>query len=357
MKPIRVMPARVWRTYFGGREIDRLLSAECPTDGERPEVWVASTVEARNPVYTENEGLSQAEDGRFLRELIEGDPNAHLGKEHLAACGTSLGILVKLLDAKNRLTIQVHPTREKARALFNSEFGKTECWYIMGVREDSEEPPYILLGFKPGVTREIWEDLFRRQDIEGMLGALHKIRVKPGEVYFIHGGMPHAIGAGCFITELQEPTDYTVRVERKTPEGLAIADKLIHQGIGFERMFDCFSYETYSEDALIRHCRVEPRSLAEGEGYAVDSLIGRGETEMFHMTRIKVEGEYTFPSDGRYAVMIVLSGEGELVSGDSTDRLRQGDLFFVPAAAEDFCIRASEEMEIVSCGYGVRENY
>lgn len=164
--------------------------------------------------------------------------------------GGQLGVLVKALDSSERLTIQVHPDRRAAQKLFQSAFGKTEAWYILGGRVINGEDPYILYGFKPGMTREKWEQLFWDQDIEGMLQSLNKIKVEPGQVFIVEGGMPHAIGSGCFLLEIQEPTDYTIRVERMTPSGREIAEFMCHQGIGFDRMFDCFHYDVYTEEEV-----------------------------------------------------------------------------------------------------------
>ncbi len=84
---------------------------------------------------------------------------------------------------------------------FNSEFGKTEAWYILGGREVEGEKPYVLLGFKPGTTREQWKSLFEEQDIQGMLDCLHKVPVQEGDTFLLEGGVPHAIGSGCFMVE------------------------------------------------------------------------------------------------------------------------------------------------------------
>ena len=73
------------------------------------------------------------------------------------------------------------------------------------------EKPCIYLGFKRGVTRERWKELFDKQDLDGMLDSLERFDVKAGDTILIEGGMPHAIGAGCFLVEIQEPTDFTIR--------------------------------------------------------------------------------------------------------------------------------------------------
>ena len=250
-KILKIYSTRVWRTYLGGKEIEKWEGTNEPQDGEFPEIWVASTVKAINPgrEYILNGGLSEVKnvshDRALMKDIIDSDPEIFLGKQHCEKYGNNSGMLVKIIDAMNRLTIQVHPDKKFAKEMFSSEYGKTEAWYIMGGRETDGEAPYILIGFKPGITYEKWKDMFHRQEIPLMLESLHKVYVKPGEVYFLDAGVPHAIGAGCFLVEVQEPTDYTIRVERKTPEGIAINDRLCHQGLGFEKIMLLFTDMIY----------------------------------------------------------------------------------------------------------------
>ena len=100
---------------------------------------------------------------------------------------------------------------------FGSDFGKTESWYIIGLREDQEEKPYVLLGFKEGITREIFEELYEKQDIRAMEECCHKIPVSVGDMYLVDAGVPHAVGPGCFLVEVQESSDITVGVRERVP--------------------------------------------------------------------------------------------------------------------------------------------
>ena len=90
--------------------------------------------------------------------------------------------------------------------------------------------------------REYWKHLFDVQDIEGMLECMHHFPVKRGDLIYVAGGVPHAIGAGCFLAEIQEPTELMVIPERVTPSGVRLAEEKLHGGLGFEKMFDCFEY-------------------------------------------------------------------------------------------------------------------
>ena len=258
--PIRLKSERAWRTYHGGRLIDAMHGDFSAHDSHFPEDWICSTVRAINPGREDVvEGLSRlADSGMTLKDCISADPVAALGADHVARWGESPGVLVKLIDAAERLGVQCHPDREKAHEFFNSPFGKTECWHIVGVRPPvvkglrsdgapAVEPSCVYMGFKPGVTEAAWRNVFDRQDIPAMLGMLHRIEVKSGDTFFIEGGMPHAIGAGCLLVEIQEPTDYTFRTEKVTPQGFTIPEKACHYGIGFDNMFKCFHYDGCDE--------------------------------------------------------------------------------------------------------------
>ena len=112
----------------------------------------------------------------------------------------------------------------------------------------------VYLGFKPGITRDGWRRAFEAQ--EGLLECLQKIPVIAGDFVFVDGGVPHAIGAGCFMVELQEPSDLMVVAERVTPSGRRIPDGKIFCGLDFEGMLDVYGYNGLSfEEACARYVR------------------------------------------------------------------------------------------------------
>jgi mannose-6-phosphate isomerase len=326
---IKLEENRVWRLYRGGKLLDA-LHGRAGEDGSFPEDWLASVVEAINPPRENapaHEGLSRAvlPDGgtAYLRDLIDAPFN----------------VLTKFLDSAERLPIQVHPDKETARRLFHSDYGKTEAWYILGGREVNGEAPYILMGFKEDVTPALLKDLFDRQDIAGMAALLHKIPVRPGEVYLIRGGCPHAIGAGVLLLEIQEPTDYTVSLETHDSRGDETPGQLIHQGLGFEKMFECFHYAAQTLEGLFANARMEPRALSPG----CEELISYGDTPCFCLRRIRVSGTRTQPAADLPYTLAVTRGEGT-VDGIA---VKQGDCLFVSANREPCEITGS--MEILQC--------
>ncbi len=340
---------RVWRTYGGGAALDRWHGRD-GENGQFPEDWAASTTRASNPGREDIvEGLSRviSMDGApYLADVIAEDPTTFFGKAHMDAFGPKAGFLVKLIDAGERLTIQVHPDKRYAREILHSDYGKTESWYILG-SNDEHKTPCIYLGFKPGVTREIWKDIFDRQDIPAMLDCLHKIPVKAGECYFISAGVPHAIGEGCFLAEVQEPTDYTMRTELVTPAGLRIHENQCHQGVGYEKMLDCFHYDGEPLEDTLARWRSEPVNLSSEDGGSVDSLIDERQTKLFSMRRVTVSGSLALEAPGRMSILMVLSGSGAIGMDGEEMPLCTGDVVCMRADCPTTMLRTQDGITLL----------
>lgn len=339
--PLLLQSNRVWRTYQGGMKIEEWQGKLEPADNSCPEEWVASTVKARNPGREANgdEGLSKIEiDGELvtLKQVIDSEPNAFLGEKHVQKYGNNMAVLFKVLDSKCRLSIQVHPDRNFSRQVFNSSFGKTEAWLVLGSRRIGQIEPYLLLGFKPGITKEKWRELFDRQDIEGMIDSLHRIPVIPGEVWLIEGGLPHAIGPGCFLIEVQEPTDYTIRVERTTTDGHKIPDTLCHQGAGFDKIFDCFHYESTSYEETVKKWRIEPRLVQSVQGAKVTELVGKEHTDKFRLYKYEVSDVLSCRDEQVFSIVTVISGSGKILFKNGQIPVTQSVQLFLPANLGDF---------------------
>ena len=287
---------RAFRSYIGGSRIDKLRGKNECISGNFPEDWTASTVRAFNPGREDIvEGYGKTVDGIYIKDIVKED----------------MPILVKLLDSDERLVIQAHPTREFAKAHMNSNVGKAECWYFI----DTDENAHVYAGFREGITREKWTELFEKQDVEGMLGCLHRFNVKKCDCIFIPGGLPHAIDGGCLIVELQEPSDLMVIPEKKTPSGRVLADAKLHGGLGFEKMFDAFDYTGYSEDNIRKKLMPEKRIIKEN----VTEIVGTSMTDIF--TMIEISGNTSYEMTSKYAVIIVTDGNAEI----NGERFSNGD--------------------------------
>lgn len=325
---IKLTNERAWRTYIGGALIDELHGKK-GMDGHFPEEWIMSVTECRNAgrENIKNEGMTRiCKTDEFFGDFIKQNPQT-LGSAHFEKYGANTGVLIKLIDSAERLSIQVHPNREKARKYFNSDYGKTESWHILGGRK--EDNPYIYLGFKVGVTKKMWQEVFDRQDIEKMLDCLNKINVKSGETYLIKGGVPHAIGAGCFLLEVQEPTDYTIRTERITVSGFKISDEMCHQGIGFENMMDCFDYDGFGLEKTIEKYRLVPKKNGN-----VTSLISYDDTPYFALDMLETDGEFVMQKSDVFCGLYVLDGEGKAEPDGECVNICVGEQYFVPSGTE-----------------------
>lgn len=349
---LRLNHPRVWRTYCGSGLLDRWSGNFLEEKGiYYPEEWVASVVEARNPGQPAGQGLSEVEGtGMTLKEYIRSEGKKLLGEKRIGRFGCEMGVLVKLIDAGERLTVQVHPDQSRAHRLFGSAYGKTECWYFLkNPFEETVEKPYVYCGFREGITKERWIELFERQDCQGMLNCLHRVEVRPGDVMLIPGGLPHAIGKGCFLAEVQEPTDYTIRVERVTPSGLPVADEMCHQGIGFERMFDCFDYRGLGLQEIFEECFLQKHVIRREAGGIEECLTDRERISCFSMNRLTVFAgavmELEIGDD--FLIMLVIEGNGTVKAGGNGMSYGRGEQIFAAAGTGKLLFQAREETQVL----------
>lgn len=325
--PVPVLPERVWRTYLGGKLLEKRYGGTRASDGHYPEEWILSTVHAIDP-----EGRNSG----ICRAVVE-------GKEvPFTELHPKMKVLAKIIDSAERLTIQVHPDKAKAMEYFYSPYGKTECWHILGRREADS---CIYLGFQPWITKEMWRRCFELQDIDAMLSCLHRIDVKEGETYLVPGGVPHAIGGGCLLLEIQEPSDYTLRVERTTSSGQEISDMLIHQGIGVERMLDCFDYQGMTPRELIGRCRLDRKNVKRNHT-VWECLVGEPHTDCFTLLYRKEKGRFDVHEEAEDYGLYIWAGTGKLSCGSGEYLLHPGSQFYVPAGCGEFYIEAEAILEI-----------
>lgn len=341
-EPFPVETERVWRTYTGGKLLEKRDGNEEAKDSHYPEEWILSTVEARNP-NGQIEGLSRVKLSKYegtLADLLLSSPGC-LGRKADGVARKDMGVLTKIIDSRERLTIQVHPDKEKAEKFFHSPYGKTECWHILGRRNADS---CIYYGFCPGITRERWVECFETQNIPEMLNCLNRVPVSEKETYLIPGGVPHAIGPGCLLIEIQEPTDYTLRTEKMTPQGQAIADSLIHQGIGVEQMLDCFDYTGMEKSRLLERYQIPLRGCEKYPGW--QTVVGYPETDCFSLFCREITEECTLEGEVHFYGLYIWSGKGKLQVAGNCYGIHAGTQFFVPAGSIPFVIHVDEPMKV-----------
>jgi mannose-6-phosphate isomerase len=348
--PLKCLPNRVWRSYLGGRLIDELRGEPNPRDGSYPEEWVASVTPAMNgPGHPPDEGLSRVIWGDqtvALLELIRRFPEEMLGERHLRRFGETTALLVKLLDSAERLQIQAHPDKSFARRYLSSDYGKTESWIILRVREGMPEPPYILLGFKPGVTEEEFRDAVIRQDVRAMEDCLHKFPVQPGDVYLVESGVPHAIGPGVFMVEVQEPTDFVVLAERRGTGGVELDEEVCSMGLGMETALKVFRYEGLQDEEVKERYKLAPTVMDEESGGKVVRLIDEGRARCFSAESFEVEDKLTLERESFYAEVVV-EGEGVIKGGFGSLPVKRGDCIFIPASLGEH--EYEGRMKLIAC--------
>ena len=311
------LPTLTRRTYRGGKLLGRFLGQENATDTNCPEDWISSFVEAKNKGYIPNEGITRvlSDHGECL--ITEAVQVSDFGEGR-----ENSGVLIKLLDAGERLGIQVHPTKEYAKAHFGTPYGKTECWYILDTRD---EEACVYLGFQEHVTKEYFKELFDAQDVPSMLDAMHCFKVRKGDVILVTAGTPHAIGAGCFLLEIQEPTDYTMRAEKVTVAGEVLTPQQIHYGVGEAAMLDCFTYPGEAREEIQKRHFLPSREGSLGE---ID-LVRYSDTECFALGRI--EGGVYKAKEACFVTVVVTEDGGTLAYDDHLVPLSRGDKYFISA--------------------------
>jgi len=348
---VLILPSnRVWRTYPGGKKLDLMEGREQPEDAHFPEDWIGSTTHAVNKgrEHLTEEGLSKVTiDGETLalKTLCEKEPNALLGARHVERYGANTQFLLKFLDSAIRLHIQCHPTIPFAQEHLNSNSGKTEAYIILSIRDDVKAP-YIHMGFQNPPTKKTFKRMIEAQDADALLACFEKIPIKPGDVFMVPGGMPHAIGEGVFMVEIMEPTDFAVRIEfERGGYVLPEASRFMNRGIDFA--LSMFDYEPTTIETIKERFFCEPRALATQNKSTEYALIDEQKTPCFRVNRIDVKDSYVKESDTFY-IGIVSKGSGTLTTGNESYALDQGARFFVPFQTGPVTFESETSMEIIT---------
>ncbi len=205
MQPVALPPNQPIRFYRGGKAIAAFRGLPLAS-GFTPEDWIGSTT----ATFGTDVGLTVLPNGVLLRDAVAADPEGYLGAEHVAAYGADTALLVKLLDAGERLPVHLHPPRSFAELHLGCRYGKSEAWLILGT---TGPDPLVYLGFREDLSMETLDRLVAEQGDHDLLASLNAIPVTVGDAVFVPAGTPHAVGPGVFIIELQEPTDFSIMLE------------------------------------------------------------------------------------------------------------------------------------------------
>jgi mannose-6-phosphate isomerase len=352
LAPLFLPSNRVYRFYRGGALLEAFRGQPEPVDDVFPEDWVGSITPAVNPPARRrvNEGLSAVQANgavALIADLVREAPIEVAGREVVDAMGSTTGLLVKLLDARERLPVHCHPTRQFAREVLGSPFGKAEAWIVVATRQlPGAEPPNVRVGFGADITREELEGLILRQDRAELLRNMVSIPVRAGSVVFVSPGLPHATGAGVFLVELQEPTDFSILAEWN---GYPIEPEDAHLGRGWDVMLDVFDRSAMTERRLA-DLMAPPELKVDRPELSMSSLLCPASRPYFNALRVEARGPAPWPLAGTFAVAIVTGGRGRVRNLHGEVVVSRGDAFVLFAGAPPTVIDGTVEMVVCTPG-------
>ena len=282
IKFVPILKERLW----GGSKLGKLFGKKVNQD-HIGESWEISGVAGDVSVVAEG-----ALKGKDLRTLIDEYGEALLGTEVYKNFGNEFPVLIKIIDARKDLSIQLHPNDELARVRHGSH-GKTEMWYIMDAEDDSK----LIIGFNKDVSPEEYQ---RSLENSTLAELLHYEAVSEGDTFFINAGKVHAIGAGIVLAEIQQTSDITYRIfdyNRRDQNGdlRELHTELALQAIDYEKKDDfrvAYDNKVNELNEMVDCPYFTTRHLKLDEGKRL-SLTDRSSFTIY----LCVKGELTLASD------------------------------------------------------------
>lgn len=294
-----------------------------------PEEWIGSVTTMAGQTAL---GLSRLADGTLLRDAVAADPEGWLGPRHVEAYGTSTQVLVKLLDAGQRLPVHAHPDQAFARHHLGLPHGKTEAWIVL----EADEGARARIGFEKTMRLADLRAMTAAQDTEALVGALRSRPLRPGDGVLVPAGLPHCFDAGLLVAELQEPADLSILLEW---DGFAIDGRQLgHLGLGFDTALQALRLDALDDaelDSLVLNGQRVPAS-------GLARLLPEAADGYFRAHRLR-SGPAGSGVEAGFAVVLVVAGAGHLLSaaGDRLD-VRRGDAVVVPWRAGDWHLEGTD---------------
>ncbi len=305
LKP--VFQERIW----GGGKLHELFNYDIPSQ-TTGEAWVISAHE-NGPSIVMNGELK----GKSLTEVWHSYPQLFGSK----IADSEFPLLVKILDANDQLSVQVHPDDDYANELVHKPTGKTECWYIL----DCDEGAEIIIGHQAKSREE-----FQQLVINGEWDKLFQsIKVKKGDFVYVPSGTLHSIGKGIVILETQQSSDITFRLydyDRVDCEGNK-RELHLEQAMA---VMTCPHQAVLQDNVKERVNNMESTRLIEGEYFTV-----------YHW---KLGGRANMPTQDHFLLVSIINGAGQIVTEQSISAVKKGDNFIVPATIGNYFIDGDLEM-------------
>jgi len=304
MQPLQFRPI-LKRMRWGGRRLGTLLGKPLGDGSDYAESWEIAdcgsdqTTVALGPYR-----------GWSLRRLVETHGTALLG---LQAAADHFPLLVKFLDAHDRLSVQVHPNDEQAQRLGRGQRGKTEAWLVLF----AEPHARLYTGLKPGVDREAF---IQNLNAGRIADCLHSYLVRPGDCVLVPAGTIHTIGEGVVLVEIQQTSDVTFRIDDWGRLDANGEPRMLHR----EEALQCIDFVRGPVDPIV------PKLQLDGE-QQVEDLVS---CPFFEMRRRTISSEWRLPEDERFRILMPLGGRVEVQSNDRRHAVGLGDTLLIPACLE-----------------------
>lgn len=300
---------------WGGRNLPK-IGKEIPAEGKVAESWELSC---------HKNGTSVIANGSFkgmkLTELIEKYGRQVIGTALDEKHVEKFPLLIKFIDANDRLSVQVHPTDEYAYVNENGELGKNEMWYII----DTEPGATLVAGVKDGVTKDVFAKAIEEGKVED---CLNKIPVKAGDILNIPAGLVHAIGKGIILAEVQQNSDTTYRVYDYGRLGADGKPRELH----VEKSLETIDFSMKSE--IIERSDGEKVKLS-GNSEKIIKIVN----QYFAIELYNVKDEVKETADGsRFYAYVICDGSGKIKHQDGEMEIKQGETIFIPASMGDYTL-------------------
>ena len=315
MKPLK-FKALLKQTIWGGDKIIpfKHLDDHLENVGES---WEISGVPGNETVVADGEYA-----GKKLNELVIEQKDKLVGKANYERFGDEFPLLIKFIDARQDLSIQVHPTDEIAKRQ-GKERGKTEMWYIM----DSDKDAKLYSGLKKQITPEQYKAMVEDDTITD---ALAQYEVKEDDCFFLPAGRIHAIGTGCFLAEIQQTSDVTYRIydfKRKDKDGN-------YRQLHTKEAAECINY-TVEDDyrTHYEHKKNEGVTLVECP-YFTTAVYDLDEPMTLDYSELD-----------SFVILIGLKGEASITDNEgNTVTISAGESILVPATTDTLKVEGTIKM-------------
>ena len=308
-----ILKDRIW----GGTKLKTYLNKPIVSE-TTGESWEISTVPGDISVV--NNGVLK---GKNINEIIDLYPEEILGKSVITRFGKQFPLLFKFIDAKEDLSIQLHPNDALAKERHNS-FGKTEMWYVM----QADESARLVVGFKNDSNQQ---EYLAHLENKNLIDLLNEYPVSKGDVFFLETGTIHAIGAGVVVAEIQQTSDVTYRIydwDRVDANGNG---RELHT----ELALDAINYQTTT--SKIDYKEVANKSTAVVDcPYFVTNIIALQETFIWKRTK------------QAFTVFMCTNGQFEMIVNGEILRYRMGDTILIPACMENLTLRGKATLLEIS---------